>query len=63
MNAPEPVVAPSITPADLDAARGAFLGVYRQFISDRRISASIREQEFRSTVSAISQISIMAEMN
>lgn len=63
MNAP--VRLPSINPIGVevfDRDRRAFLRSFGEFMADPKVPAAVRDQEFRATVSALSQIAALVEV-
>lgn len=72
MNAPvrpitvnAPIRPTTVQPIGVDlfeVDRRAFLASFREFMSDSRVPAKTRDEEFRSTLSALSQIAALSEI-
>lgn len=45
-----------------DVSRRGFLKSFREFMTDTKVPVSIRDQELRATISAMSQIAALAEI-
>jgi hypothetical protein len=65
MNAPVLPLRAAVSPIGVDVFdrdRRAFLQSFREFMRDPKVPAVIKEQEFRATISALSQIAALVEV-